>query len=406
MARFRYAALTADGKSEAGQVEFASERQAYESLTGLGLIVIEMAEVQPDATPTRALPFALGLGRPLPLALQADVAEQMALMLGAKLPLPDMIRLLAEGAEAPRLRRHFTRVGALVSDGLAYPEAFARGADLFTPLFPALVAVSYAASDPAAVLTALARYLRRQDSLQAAAGAALVYPVILLMAALALVLLITYYLAPNLAPMFAALDRPVPGTIGFFLGLGAGLDRFGPLIALALALSVVTAYVLARRHQAALARGLTRLPLIGPVRRGLSLARLSRALALLLTAGIPLAAALRQTAGFLPNEAFAGAFVKAADALEKGQMAAPALAEDPKLPRNFAALFAYGEKANTLPHVIESLAAAYEARAERQAQALTQLLVPLLTLVIGGGIAALVYAVMGAVVSVNDLGAL
>jgi type II secretory pathway component PulF len=82
------------------------------------------------------------------------------------------------------------------------------------------------------------------------------------------------------------------------------------------------------------------------------------------------------------------------------------LAEDPRLPRSFSELFAYGETANTLPAVIEALASAFEARAERQSQALMQLFVPVLTLIIGGAIAGLVYAVMGAVLSVNDLGTL
>ena len=69
----------------------------------------------------------------------------------------------------------------------------------------------------------------------------------------------------------------------------------------------------------------------------------------------------------------------------------------------FRALFAIGERTNTLPQVMDSIATALEDQTERQAQRAMTLLTPVLTLVIGGGIAMLVYAVMGALLTVNDL---
>jgi type II secretory pathway component PulF len=107
---------------------------------------------------------------------------------------------------------------------------------------------------------------------------------------------------------------------------------------------------------------------------------------------------------FLQREAYAPLFRDASTAIEAGGVAASVFERDPKLPRMFRELFRYGEMTNTLPQVMASLATSLETKAERQTQSMARLIVPGLTLVVGGGIALLVYSVMSAVLSVSDLG--
>ena len=69
----------------------------------------------------------------------------------------------------------------------------------------------------------------------------------------------------------------------------------------------------------------------------------------------------------------------------------------------FRELFEIGEQTNNLAPITDSIATVLEDGVERQSQKAVQLVTPLLTLVMGGGLALLVYTIMDAILSVNDL---
>jgi general secretion pathway protein F len=402
MTSFRYKAFTSDGRVESGTIEFATEGLAFASLTGQGLTVFELA-AESAGSGGRVTP-KVGDGRSrIPLSIQADLAEQMALMLGSGMTLPETVRLL-QGSDNRQLRHSFDRINRLLADGTEFPEAFAQESGAFSPIFAPLVAVSYAARDPVVVLNALSAFLRKQDNLRAEIGAALVYPIILLSGAALMVIFLALYLAPNLAPMFASLGQEVPALISTMVTFGEFISGFWFVLLPLIAMLGFAAFYFRMRLAAPLRAMAFRLPKVGPAISGLSLSRLARTLSLFLGSGTPLAQSLQQTADLLQAEPAAKTFANAARRLETGARASDAFDADKSLPRAFCELFRYGETSNSLPAVMTSVAASFESRAERQMQALTRLIVPVLTFVVGGSIAAIVYLVMGAVLSVNDLG--
>ncbi|GHC65467.1 type II secretion system protein F [Gemmobacter tilapiae] len=330
----------------------------------------------------------------------------MALMLGSGMTLPQATRLLGEGAENQQIRRSFDRINRLVADGTDFPKALEGEAQAFSPLFVPLVEVSYASRNPVVILNSLSTFLRRQDNLRSEVGAALVYPAILLVGAAFMVIFLAIYLAPNLAPMFSSMGQEVPALIAAMVRFGELLAGYWFVFALLTGVLVGTLFLIWPRVSSRLRRFAFRMPKVGTVMATLSLARLSRTSALLLGSGLPLAVALRRTAELMPREPAGDSFTKAAQQLEGGGTASDIFVADSRLPQSFKEMFRYGETTNTLPLVLASVAASFESRAERQMQSLTRLIVPLVTLVVGGAVAAIVYLVMGAVLSVNDLGTL
>jgi general secretion pathway protein F len=145
------------------------------------------------------------------------------------------------------------------------------------------------------------------------------------------------------------------------------------------------------------------LPVIGPILRDSALARLTRSMNLMLAAGVPLALALRDTGTHLSADVFSAEFLRAADAVESGDRASAIFAITPALPVMFRELFEIGEQTNNLAPITDSIATVLEDGVERQSQKAVQLVTPLLTLVMGGGLALLVYTIMDAILSVNDL---
>lgn len=402
MPAFHYLAYSSEGQREEGSIDAANEAKAWESLAALGLTVVTLSS--DGGVPTRRS-FALSglLGTQVPIAAQADLAEQLAMLFAAKLPATEIVRMVTVGSENPVIRRHFVRMGRLLADGVDFPHAFERAGPGFSALFQSLVRVGHTTADPALIMQKLATALRRQEKLQSEISGALVYPFILMIGGIAVFLLMVLYLAPSLEPMFASVGRPVPAAIGFFLNVRAVLLNLGPFLAIAVGLIAVLAIVSARSKANVVKRLFLHLPVWGSIARNASLARLARSLHLMLVSGIPLSQALHRTSEHMVTEPFSEAFSRAAVAVETGGTAAAIFAESPQMPPVFRELFGLGEKTNALPGIMNTLASLLEDGVERKTQRLTKLITPVLTLVIGGGVGALVYSVMAAILSVNEL---
>jgi general secretion pathway protein F len=400
MARFRYTAFSGDGRRDEGTIEFGTESQAWESLTAQGLTVVDIAPIEAKS-PNRI--FSGLLSNKIPLGVQADVAEQMAVLFGAHMQATEIVSVIAQVAENRLVRRCFEKMMHLLADGGTFAMAFEQAAAGFEPLFLAMVRVSETLSDPTPVLKSLAAHLRRQQKLQAQLSGALVYPFILLCGGIAVFLLVVLYLAPALAPMFESLGKDVPSSLGTFISIGAGLKAFGLELASLFTLLVVLILAFGRRNRLHVKVSLLRVPIIGQLLRDSALARLTRALNLMLQAGLPLAPSLADTASNLTDDLFADTFREAANAVEHGNSAFSVFELNKTLPLEFRELFNIGERTNSLSAITGSLAVALEDRVERRSQQAVQLITPLLTLIMGGGLALLVYSIMDAILSVNDL---
>jgi type II secretory pathway component PulF len=401
MPRFRYTAYSSDGIRETGDLDVPTETQAWAKLTSLGLTVVELVADAGDRAPPSW--SALFSGKRVPLLAQADLADQLAVLFAAKLSAMQVVETIEQGAALPAIRKMFRRTGQLMADGRSFPDALSDAAHGLQPMFVHLARIGQASGDAAPLMKSLAISLRRQQKMAAQISGALIYPMILVAGGFGILVLMTLYLAPQLATIFSSVEKPVPAELAVFIAAGEFLRNWWPVLLLSLAGGLVLAPPILNRYQAETTALIQRLPVIGSVARDASLARLSRSVQIMLMAGIPLAPTLRAAAFSAPNDPLARQFERAAEAIEAGASAHATFAQREELPSVFRALFAIGERTNTLPQVMDSIATALEDQTERKAQRAMTLLTPVLTLVIGGGIAILVYAVMGALLTVNDL---
>ncbi len=400
MPRFRYTAYSAEGVREDGTLEAASESQAWEKLTALNLTVVELLK---DSGSSQARPQGWRIGRSIPIAAQADLAEQLAVLFQARLTAMQIVEVIEKGTSVPALRRKFQRMGQLMSDGSTFPNALSEVGHDLNPLFVSLTRIGQETGDPAALMKSLATTLRRQQKMTSQISTALVYPAILILGGMGILALMSFYLAPRLATIFTSVEEEVPTAISVFIKIGSFLSGWWFVLVAVILVGLILLPFYVRRHRYGVNLMVQRLPIFGSIARDASLARMSRSVQITLAAGVPLAPTLRATATALPLEPLSRHFEAAAESIEAGGTGREAFTEAHGLPRLFQELFAIGERTNTLPSVTEAVATALEDQVERRVQRTMLLLTPVLTFVIGGGIATLVYAVMSALLSVNDL---
>lgn len=403
--RFFYKGVDHDGAKDNGTIDAADEFDAFSTLESRGIIVFELSDVATGAAdhrPWYRRDIEL-FGSRLTLSQQASTAEMLSVLFKLGLPLTETLRLLEHGSDNPKVTRHFARTYQRVADGVPLPEAFADASSQFSPMFQILLRVSDAANTLPETMRELARYLRNQERVAAKLKGALVYPAVLILAAIGLILVIVFYLAPSLEPMFSAVDKPMPGSLAFFITLRDLLEEYGWLV---LSASVGGAFavliLLTGAHGEPIRHSIVgRLPVWGVLSRKAQLLRQIRALNMLLRSGMPFADALETVAEFLGTSG--PDLLGAADALKQGGRAADVFGSDRALPPLVRDLIRIGEETNRLPDVLSSLAQTLEDQLEAETQRATQLITPILTLVLGLSIGILIYQVMGAILEINEL---
>lgn len=404
---YRYEGIDSHGQVGRGTVTAETEALALENVQALGLLAtrIDVETGGAGRRPWYLMEIGGANGRPLSLAEQASLATQLAVLFRAKLPLTAITDILAQSAENRRLQMLFTRIGGQVADGMSLGAAFEAAGARASPMFLSMLHLASTAADPDAGLAATAELLRKQSSARQNIIGALIYPAILIAAAVGVIGLISLFLAPNLVSMYEAMARPVPFSIALFVRAGVLIEAYGLYFVLALlSLGLLAVAGWNSRQVVHLRRRLVEgLPVVGPILRLSDLCQLIQSTGLLTRAGLPLAAALKTAAAGAAGAGLKQTFTDATATLEQGGRASSVFAQAPGLPAVFAILFRVGEEANRLDEILPALAGDLEDRLARAIERMIRLLTPVLTLVIGGGIALLAYTVMGAIVSVNDL---
>jgi general secretion pathway protein F len=251
----------------------------------------------------------------------------------------------------------------------------------------------------------MADLLDRQRSMSATITSALIYPTLLMLAAIGSVTLLLTQVLPQFVPMFEQSGAALPASTQFLIDAGAAVSGYGLQALLVLtALTMVARAVLRRPRPRLLAdRFMLRVPIIGPLMREILAARFTRVLGTLLVNGVSLITALGVVRDALGNLAAVDAVERATSSARGGGGLAQPLAETRVFPARAIHLLRLGEENAQLGPMALRAADIHEERTRLAMQRLVALLVPAITVLMGVAVAGIVASLMTAMLSLNDL---
>jgi type IV pilus assembly protein PilC len=128
------------------------------------------------------------------------------------------------------------------------------------------------------------------------------------------------------------------------------------------------------------------IPIWGTLNRKVNIARFSRTLASLLTAGVPLLESLEISEQTTDNSVFSQIIKSAHDEVSKGRTLADQLKSSGEFPPMPIQMIAVGEEAGRLDQMLGKVADFYEMSVDYTVKRLTSILEPILLVVIGGAV--------------------
>src|SRR5438093_4225637 len=274
MPAFRYEAVDATGRPRRGLLDAASARAVRDVLRGDGLF--------PTAVEPAAKPFAAKAdGTRLAPAILALTTRQLATLVGSGMPLDQALGAVAEQADHPGAVRVLGAIREQVGAGESLAGALSRFPRTFSELYRGLAAVGAESGQLGGVLSRLADYLEARQALRQKFSAALIYPALVTVIALAVIATLLLYVVPQIVAVYQQSRQTLPWLTRALIASSDFLRATGWYWLGLCALLALVVAVLSRqeswreRWQAFLLAA----PVVGSILRGLHTARSASTLA-------------------------------------------------------------------------------------------------------------------------------
>lgn len=287
--------------------------------------------------------------------------QQFNTLIRAGLPILKSLDLLSDRVAAPRLRPLLAEVRQRVRDGALLSEALeAQGS--FPKIYTTSVLAGEKSGNLSGVLDYYISYQRVTTGLHKKLLTALIYPTILIFAAVSIVTYIVTYVIPQFARLYADMDIKLPLITRILVTITV---NYRPFILLGVALfaaTVIGTYLWSRTEPGGLAldRIKLKLPILGETWIKFQVAQFVRTLATLLTGGTPLVQALETSADSITSRLVGDSVRNATQLVKEGQSLHAAMMATGIMPELALEMIEVGEASGSLPAMLTSVAEFYE----------------------------------------------
>jgi general secretion pathway protein F len=406
LASFTYKAVSGDGEVVEGLLEASNRQAAVRQIQLKGQVPIRVEERGQVAKPGRRP----GLRRKkVGLDQIAAFTREMATLLKAGQPIDSALGILMSiSGEQSRFSEHLSHIRDSLKSGHTFSDALAAESGLFNDFYVQMVRAGESGGALDSVLSRLTIHLERSKEVKDSLISALIYPMILLFVALTSIMILMTYVIPQFSDLFSDMGQALPLSTQITMAVAAALQDYGWLMALGIiALIFYFKWQMGRRASAKRwhARWL-KLPLIGAIIKQVEAARFCRTLGTLLENGVPLLRAVSIVKETISNFVIADGMDHVVTSLKSGRRLADPLAEHSEFPHFALQMIRIGEESGQLEPMLMQTADILDQETQTLIKRALSLVEPIMILVLGVIIAAVVMSILVAILGVNQLVAL
>jgi len=402
MLSFHYKAATADGSIVDGTLTGDSREHVVAKLQSLGQTPIRVDESDERSSRSRLKPR-----RKKKVTEQqiADSTRDLATLLRAGVPLERALSIMISLAKGSPMASLLGDIRQQIKQGATLADAMEQQGKVFSRFYVNLLRAGEASGTLEVVLERLAEQLESSREVRDALKSALIYPAILVFVAVTSILILLAYVVPQFTEMFEGVGQVLPLSTRITIAVGEALQKYGWLLFAMAAMIVWTIRRQLQNDSGAYKwhKRLLNLPIAGSIVVKMEVARFSRTLAILLHNGVPLLKALSIVKETMSNRVLAAGIERVAGSLREGQSLAKPLAESTGFPPFAIHMIGVGEQTGNLQEILTQVADTYDRDTQTTIKRSLALLEPMLILVLGVIIAAVIISILVAILSVNDL---
>jgi type IV pilus assembly protein PilC len=381
MATYVFKAMDLTGAKASGEVEAESKQVVSDQLKQRGLIVLDIA----DKHASREITIGF-LNRIKPGDLTI-MTRQLATMVNSGMTILRALYVLEAQTENEKLVATLTAVRKDVEAGLPLSDSLERHPKVFNQLFVAMTRAGETGGVLDSALNRVADQLESADSLRRQVRAAMAYPLVVMTFAFSVLIALVVFLVPVFVGTFKQFGGDLPTITKFTVGLSKAATGYWWAI-----IAGTAAAVWAFKKWKATDGGQRiwdtfklRIPMkIGDIVQKIALARWSRTLSALVSAGVPLLQALEITGKTAGNWCIEKAMADVIDSVRQGGTISDPLKASSAFPGMVSHMVGVGEETGALDTMLTKIADFYEDQVNAAVKQLASILEPVMIVLVGG----------------------
>ena len=411
MATYAYEAMTAAGKAQKGTMDAATSEDVIKSLRGQGMFPTSVREQKAVKGKTEKLKVAKkkgkGMGFSMPgrvsMKILTNFTRQLSTLQDAGLPLLRSMQILEQQQKPGKMKKILGAVCEDVEGGSTLSESFAKHPKAFDRLYCKMVAAGEIGGVLDVILQRLADFMEKGQRLKRRIKGAMIYPTCVISIAVAIVTGIMYFVIPKFVSIFADFDVKLPALTLFLISTSnwiagtSSKDQAVPGVVWVMVspFLFIIIYKLVRKTEFGRAFFdvvFVKMPGVGNLVRKTTIARFTRTLGTLISAGVPILEAVLITRDTCGNWLYERALNSVHDSIRDGESFAVPLRASKVVDSLVVNMIDVGEETGDMDVMLTKIADNYDEEVDVAVGSLLSLLEPFMVIVLGGIIGTIVLA--------------
>ncbi len=391
---FNYEVLDEKGEKKNGSIDAINVDVAISSLQRRGLVLASIKEAngRDSFLSSKISLFDRVSGKEIVI-----LSRQLATLFQAQVSALRIFRLLSGESENNLLRNKLNVIADDLQSGSSISTALEKHPKIFSEFYVSMVKTGEESGKLDQVFEYLASYLDRSYELTSKVRGALIYPAFVVITFITVMVLMFTMVIPKISGILTESGTELPIYTTVILGLSNFLVEYGFVI---LAIVTVIGFFVVRFIRTPDGRMFydqfkLQIPYISTLFKKLYLSRLADNMNTMLSSGIPIVRALELTSNIIDNKIYQGILVNSMSAVKGGKTLSESLSNNPKeIPGIMVQMTRVGEETGEVGTILKTLADFYTREVKTAVDSLVSLIEPVMIVMLGGGVAVLLAAVL------------
>lgn len=405
MAAYEYQALDANGKTVKGVTNGDHAKQVRDELRAQNLTPLSVKTISQSAADKSEAKGGQKRRVKIKPSELSILTRQMATLLESGMTVEETLSTLTKQSEGHKVKSVISDIRSLVTEGYSLSDAVAMYPASFPEIYRASISAGEESGTLDGVLDRLADYLEDSNAMQQKVTSAIVYPVFLLIACSAILVSMVVFVVPKVVKVYEDSGQELPLLTTAVINTSDFLIDYGVIL-----LVVITGLIFGLRYlfqQEGPRYWLhSRYLEIGGIKKmvqNIDTARMARTLSIMVGSGVPILASMRASEGVMKNSVLRNDLAGAIEEVAQGVSIGRALDKSGHFPPLLVHMVASGENSGRLDHMLEKVATATENEMQTRISMMVSLLGPVMILVMGGLVFAIVMAILLPIFNMNQM---
>src|SRR3954451_1805246 len=412
MPTYAFEAMNSSGQEVKDEIEAATSDEAIEKIRSKGFFptkvkekaakksVRKKKEEETSLTPKRKMPLSIG---GVPRKQLVSFTRQLSTLQDAGLPILRSLPILEQQQKPGLLKAIIGGVGAEVEGGGTLSDAMSKYPKAFDKLYVNMINAGEAGGVLDLILSRLADFMEKAAKLKKKVIGAMIYPTVVISIAVGIVSMIMIFVIPKFEDIFRDFGTKLPAITQYLLVVSRWFANdygWAYLICFPIVWMLMIKLIkMSEGGRYGVDAVKLKIPILGGILSKTAIARFTRTLGTLISAGVPILDALNITKETCGNEVYARALQKVHDAIREGESMADPLRATKVCDAIVVNMIDVGEETGDLDKMLIKVADNYDSDVDVLVGSLISILEPVMVVVLGLIVGFIVIALFAPMIS-------